>query len=195
MERPPYEDIVISPTFRFIVGPDRREFHLHSALVSRQSAVLDNLVNGDFREAKNKEAVLEDVDEHTFVRFCEFAYTGDYSEPKPEMVESAILVTHARLYVFADCYQVDKLADVSVHRLRKTLDVLKGVTTDTEGLTELVRLCFEETAPGTLKNMVTMYASFEMSRLWAHPAFRKLVEESNELSVALIDAIVPIFLG
>ena len=36
------------------------------------------LINGDMVEATEKCAVLEDVDEDVFVRFCEFAYRGDY---------------------------------------------------------------------------------------------------------------------
>lgn len=256
MEFPPYEDIVLSPTFRFIVGPDKREFHVHSALVSHQSPVLDKLVNGDFREAEDKEAVLDKVDEQTFVRFCQFAYTGNYSEPKPQTTDhllpevfeydeswtasqlrerksttkkqrqkhrqtsnlfatsdsidspctctwkpcskrleeedlTRILLAHAQLYVFADCYQIEQLASISFSRLFETLEVLKGATTNTDGMTELVRLCFEEAVPGNLKNMVTTYASYEMKRLWTHPGFRELVGENNELSVALIDAMVP----
>lgn len=31
-------------------------------------------------------AILENVDEGTFVRFCEYAYTGDYSIPPPTIV-------------------------------------------------------------------------------------------------------------
>jgi hypothetical protein len=31
-------------------------------------------------------AILDDIDEDTFVRFCEYAYTGDYSIPPPTHV-------------------------------------------------------------------------------------------------------------
>ena len=37
-----------------------------------------NLVHGDFSEAKANHAVLDTVDELTFVLFCEYAYTGNY---------------------------------------------------------------------------------------------------------------------
>ena len=35
-------------------------------------------------EANQGYAVLEDIEEGTFVRFCQYAYTGDYSTPGPE---------------------------------------------------------------------------------------------------------------
>ena len=37
-------------------------------------------------EAKEKCAFLEDVDEGIFVRFTEYAYTGDYSVPDPDII-------------------------------------------------------------------------------------------------------------
>ncbi|KAF4220461.1 hypothetical protein CNMCM8980_001219 [Aspergillus fumigatiaffinis] len=39
--------------------------------------------NGLTRESKHHIAVLEDEDVETFVAFCEYAYTGDYSVPTP----------------------------------------------------------------------------------------------------------------
>jgi hypothetical protein len=39
-------------------------------------------------EAKERCALFEDIDEETFVRFCEYAYTGDYPVPSPSTVTS-----------------------------------------------------------------------------------------------------------
>lgn len=41
-------------------------------------------MNGPTRESKHRIAVLEEEDVETFVAFCEYAYTGDYSVPRPE---------------------------------------------------------------------------------------------------------------
>jgi hypothetical protein len=65
------------------VGPERRAFTIHSALVANQSKALDRLVNSNFSEARDGCAVLEHVDEGTFVSFMRCAYTGDYEDPKP----------------------------------------------------------------------------------------------------------------
>lgn len=71
--------IASSVPFRFLVGPNRREFTIHSALLSHQSPVLDTLVNGSFAEASEKCVTWGSVDEDTFVRFWQYAYTGKYT--------------------------------------------------------------------------------------------------------------------
>ena len=40
-------------------------------------------------EVKENRALFEDTDEETFVRFCEYAYTGDYPVPSPSIVTSS----------------------------------------------------------------------------------------------------------
>ncbi|KAL8704224.1 MAG: hypothetical protein Q9201_002601 [Fulgogasparrea decipioides] len=47
-------------------------------------------------EAKEGCAILEDIDEDTFVRFSQFAYTGDYvaANPKNLLDPSAVITTH-----------------------------------------------------------------------------------------------------
>jgi hypothetical protein len=74
-----------SKPFRFLVGPEKREFTLHSEVVSRLSPSLNALVNGGMKEAGQGVAVWDDVNAETFVRFGKFAYTGDYdvAEPHP----------------------------------------------------------------------------------------------------------------
>jgi hypothetical protein len=32
-------------------------------------------------ESQTRSATLDDIDEDDFIRFCQFAYTGDYSTP------------------------------------------------------------------------------------------------------------------
>ncbi|KAL5362607.1 hypothetical protein BJX96DRAFT_166796 [Aspergillus floccosus] len=55
-----------------------------SGLARHVSKPLDHLMNsGQTRESKHHTAVLEDEDVETFVAFCEYAYTGDYSVPPP----------------------------------------------------------------------------------------------------------------
>ena len=61
------------------MGPQEHEFTVHEAAFTRVSARFNTLFHGDFKEARERLARLEDVDEHTFARFCEFAYTGNYS--------------------------------------------------------------------------------------------------------------------
>ncbi|KAI9777302.1 MAG: hypothetical protein M1816_004801 [Peltula sp. TS41687] len=81
-----YESIVGSTPFKFLVGPDKKLFTVHAALVAHHSKPLSALVNGGMLEAKEGCAFLEDVDEQMFVRFSQYAYTGDYVAADPEIL-------------------------------------------------------------------------------------------------------------
>lgn len=74
--------VLSSRTFQFLVGPDtpdRKPLTIHTAVMEAHSAPLAALMNEGMSEATDEIAILEDIDEQTFVRFCEFAYIGDYT--------------------------------------------------------------------------------------------------------------------
>ncbi|KAF5974816.1 hypothetical protein FCOIX_8006 [Fusarium coicis] len=75
------KSIAKSKPFTFVVGPDETEFTIHSALVAKQSPVLNVLVNGPFKEALEQRVEWIDLEETVFLSFWEFAYTGDYADP------------------------------------------------------------------------------------------------------------------
>ncbi|KAI0841174.1 hypothetical protein F5Y06DRAFT_214664 [Hypoxylon sp. FL0890] len=83
MSSVPYEIIAASKPFRFLVGPDKKEFTMHAELVARMSKPLWTLVNGKWKDSKEGLAEWPEIDEATFIRFCEFAYTGDYKAAEP----------------------------------------------------------------------------------------------------------------
>ncbi|KAF7594431.1 hypothetical protein BBP40_009251 [Aspergillus hancockii] len=77
--------IVHSPPFTFLVGANHTKLTVQSGLARHVSQPLDHLMNsGETRESKHHIAVLEEEDVETFVAFCEYAYTGDYSVPGPD---------------------------------------------------------------------------------------------------------------
>lgn len=49
--------------------------------------------NGHTRESKHRIAVLEDEEVETFVAFCEYAYTCDYTTPPSKTSENSPLRT------------------------------------------------------------------------------------------------------
>jgi hypothetical protein len=73
--------IVDSELFTFVVGPNKKQFPVHSYAITRLSEMLENLVTNGMAESKQKLATLNDVEEEDFARFFQFAYTGDYSTP------------------------------------------------------------------------------------------------------------------
>ena len=63
---------------------------LHTALVVKQSSVLEKLVGNSMVETQTKTVVWDDLDEATFGLFAQFAYTGDYTPPAFTMEVSRI---------------------------------------------------------------------------------------------------------
>lgn len=74
---------ITSPLFTFQIGPEKKEFTVHSQPLAQLSDVLDKLMNGKLVEAKTKSVDWSDVDEDSFVRLCEYAYLQDYTPPSP----------------------------------------------------------------------------------------------------------------
>ncbi|PGH09605.1 hypothetical protein AJ79_05661 [Helicocarpus griseus UAMH5409] len=80
-----HNSIIHSPSFTFLVGPEHTKLTIQSGLAKHVSERLDELMNnGHTRESRHRIAVLEEEDVETFVGFCEYAYTGDYSVPNPK---------------------------------------------------------------------------------------------------------------
>lgn len=77
-----------SKPFRFFVGDEKKEFTIHKTVVTHHSEPLTALVDGPMLEAKEGFAVLKDIDPDTFVRFCEYAYKGDYTSAEPDDIIS-----------------------------------------------------------------------------------------------------------
>jgi hypothetical protein len=67
-----------SKQFTFVVGENQTAITVHAAIIAKQSKELDVLINGSMREASDGKAIFEDIQEDTFIRFCQFAYTGDH---------------------------------------------------------------------------------------------------------------------
>ena len=68
-------EIFSSPPFKFVVGPERTEFMIHSKLLERLSQPLHNLMNnGTMTESREHVACLKDIDTQTFSDFVDFAY-------------------------------------------------------------------------------------------------------------------------
>ena len=78
------------------MGPNRKLLTIHSALIAHHSETLGVLVNGKMSETKEGCALLDDDEESTFVRFSQYAYTGDYiaADPDIQLHSSFIASTH-----------------------------------------------------------------------------------------------------
>lgn len=101
-----------------------------------------------------------------------------------------ILLSHARLYVFTDCYDVPRLADISFDKLGwelLRLDVTLEVVTY---IIELLRYAYDEPAPGRLRNYLALYAACKAGELWADKKFRELVATYGDSAVAILGVMI-----
>jgi hypothetical protein len=73
--------MLYSCSFTFLIGADELPFVVHEAALADQSPALATLMRGKMSESLAGEAKWKDVDKTTFIKFTQFAYTGDYSVP------------------------------------------------------------------------------------------------------------------
>lgn len=277
--------------FKCLIGPDKSEFIIHSALLASQSKVLDRLVNGQMKEALEGEVHWAEVDTDTFIRFSQFAYTGDYYEakfqprqgsecstttsqtsapPSPQQSQAVpytnegpntvtpiyarsvlqassavrapaprswsgrkrveetalkekknllwakfkslhadtglegpiptnsssddtteMLLSHARVYVFAECYDIAPLGLLSLRKLRQTLEYFQMYDEAVYDVIQLINYCYENTIARTdgaedLRSLLCMFAACNMEKLWGNKEFQELVQTCGEFSQGLI---------
>ncbi|KAK4139770.1 uncharacterized protein C8A04DRAFT_32734 [Dichotomopilus funicola] len=271
-----WKEISTSPLYLFLIGPEKKEFNIHTAIITKLSPVLEVFVNDTrFKEANEGQADLKDVDEETFTSFVEYAYTGNYkpsfpSSQSPEtpqevaredddwglgsprnnklyrrrnqpqqqvspigqwgracncgynhwatfdaIVEShhppsytpalstgtaaltadvpMILLHHAHLYVFADCYQIPRLAKMALFSLGRQLQETKQQPTQevsAEGIVRLLKFCYEEPRTEELRSLVAKYAACSAERLWNDASFKALLKAHAELGADLVEEMV-----
>jgi hypothetical protein len=75
-----------SQQFTFFVGQEAKPIVVHAAAIAATSKQLNALINGGMEESATRCARLEDVKVDDFIRFCEYAYRGDYTTPPWEEV-------------------------------------------------------------------------------------------------------------
>ena len=102
-----------------------------------------------------------------------------------------MFVSHARLYLFADYYRIERLAKISLWNLERSLATFDLVDDNTvNDAVKLLIYCFENDKPEQLRKLMALYASSKVKQLMKKPAFCELLEGNNGLSVALIRGMV-----
>ncbi|KAK0710608.1 hypothetical protein B0H67DRAFT_539437 [Lasiosphaeris hirsuta] len=241
--------MISSKAYKFTIGPNKREFVMHSALVAAQSRAFNQLVHGGFKEAEELHTELKSVSEETFVLFSQYAYTGDYEllelnprrrvdvqegttskkaknkklkgkrsvskytynrtdlwkdftlacsigvEPPPKrpgvVIDNGnVLLSHAQLYVFADCYGIARLSELSFDRLGNALLEMKVTPELVADVIELLGYCYDEPTPPRLRNHLVLYAACKADKLWSNMQFKELVTTHGDFTAALLGVMI-----
>jgi hypothetical protein len=75
-----------SHQFTFFIGQEGKPIVVHAAAIAATSPQLDALINGGMAESEKRCARIENIQVEDFIRFCEYAYRGDYTVPPCEIL-------------------------------------------------------------------------------------------------------------
>lgn len=85
-----WDSFLSSKPFR-VIGPGKRLFYAHGALLAECSPVMKKDVDGGMKETHLRTIEIKDVegdiDDETVMRFIEYAYSGDYTAPDPDLAQ------------------------------------------------------------------------------------------------------------
>ncbi|PNP55951.1 hypothetical protein THARTR1_03888 [Trichoderma harzianum] len=213
---------------------------MHEAAITRLSKTLDKLVNGGMKESQEHCVCWEDIDETTFLRFGEWAYTGDYKPEEPEILldasqiaiskratkkpnaskpetvatslasfkepdetwshcaststynrnntescedYSGVFLSHARLYVLADKYDIKQLRDLSAHKVWATLKEFTLYPERMGDVVGLVRYAFQNTLEkDKLRALLKDFCACIVEDLCKGQGFQDLICETPEFA-------------
>ncbi|OAA77366.1 BTB/POZ fold protein [Akanthomyces lecanii RCEF 1005] len=183
-----------SQPFLFSVGPEKKVFTVHSALVAQQSPTLAALVNYGMKESLEDYASLPQHNVETSVRFIDYAYTGDFESPmfdisiRPKEDYDGDLLSHApsdgrsrQGLVLADYYGIDNLMQVCIDKLRELMRYNK----ETSVIVEAIKFCFVEHALPKLRAAMLEYCAAHLSYLIMDSEFTKLVKKDPTIMLLL----------
>lgn len=91
-----------SKEFKFVVGPERLEFMIHSELVAKQSEPLRALITNGMKESLEGVVKWSSVDVETFKRFSEYIHTGDFETQCCVSIEADPEASEARTTTLAE---------------------------------------------------------------------------------------------
>ncbi|KAK8105221.1 hypothetical protein PG999_008580 [Apiospora kogelbergensis] len=86
---PPFDRILRSHPITFVIGEAKAKFMVHAHALTWRSKPLRAMLGGSMKEATECRVFWEDVDEQTFVRFMQWAYTDEYTTAEPDILLDA----------------------------------------------------------------------------------------------------------
>ena len=95
-----------------------------------------------------------------------------------------VFLSHARLYVFADKYDIQALKDLALDELHATLKIYDLYPTRTGDITELLRYAYANSSDSPegvedLRTLIMQYVSYEMDTLIDDEGFKDLMIENG----------------
>lgn len=111
----------------------------------------------------------------------------DNSDPSKGF--APVLLSHAKLFVVADCYGIEPLMQLTLHKLHKQLCHFKVHRRRVLDIVQLVEYSYDH-GPGKLQELTALFASCHLTTLWRSEEFKSLFQEHAHLSKSLMDSLM-----
>ena len=98
------------------VGPKRKNFHIHKALLCHHSSFFQRTLDGGFKEQEDKAVYLPDDDVKAFVLFVHWVYNA----PPQKATTPATVAALFALYVMAEKFGIEELKNMSTDAVRSS---------------------------------------------------------------------------
>ncbi|KKY13300.1 hypothetical protein UCRPC4_g06980 [Phaeomoniella chlamydospora] len=109
----------------------------------------------------------------------------------------SVFLSHARIYVFADKYDIPSLGDLSIQKLRESLVDFNPCSEQLESLYPLIRYTYDNTPDrgidvdqdgniDALRDLVNTYLAFILEHVLGDPEMTELVVEKREFASDLL---------
>lgn len=97
------------------------------------------------------------------------------------------LLSHAKLYVFADCYGIELLMLSSYNKLHQSLSNLVLRPEAAKAVAALTQYCLETNVPDVLKELVIVFVGFKYENLLANERFGELLDAHRDFAKAVLE--------
>ncbi|KAG6176275.1 hypothetical protein E4U27_005335 [Claviceps purpurea] len=104
--------------------------------------------------------------------------------------DAELLLSHARLYVLADCYGIAPLMSLSLTTLHHVLLEIPEWDDVADMFIELLHYCYGNDTPAALKELVVEYAVCQVDNLWHRNEVKNFAQTHGEFSSAVIEGMV-----
>lgn len=131
-------------------------------------------------------------------QFKKLNYDVPPPPPSPEkmrspslMNHSEVFLSHARIYVLADYYDIEALMVLSLKRLHQALVGFELSRNRADDVTAVVDYCYGNTVDkggnqDRLRYLLALYTACKVETMWPSTYFQEILERSGELSKAVI---------
>lgn len=97
-----------------------------------------------------------------------------------------IFMAHATLFVFADCYQIDQLANAALGNFHRSLT---GSNAEAGDIVQLFEYCVETPVPDALWQLVLVYITCNFKLIWSNARFQELLKKDSNRMHELLSTI------